>query len=205
MKKYMHILFSKRRYWLFSLFILFPGESGYAQQLLKGPYLIEPGEKEMVIRWETDQASQGYVRYGSNNTLNNKVNSVLRGIKNGGHLYDTLLKDLSSYSSYIYKVFFGDEASTLYHFRTSSPQKTKFHFVAMGDSRSNPAIFQKIVNRVQSESPDLIISMGDLVENGGQYMQWEKFYFSVAQKLIAQIPLVSTLGDHEGYHDIRLG
>lgn len=112
MNKHIQIMSSKRRYWLFYLFILFLGESGYAQQLLKGPYLIEPGEKEMVIRWETNSTSQGYVRYGSNNTLNNKVKSVLRGIKNGGHLYEALLNDLLSDSTYVYKVFFGDEAST---------------------------------------------------------------------------------------------
>ena len=40
--------------------------------------------------------------------------------------------------------------------------------------------------------------MGDLVENGGNYDQWNEYYFAVADDLISEIPLVSTLGDHAG-------
>ncbi len=39
--------------------------------------------------------------------------------------------------------------------------------------------------------------MGDLVAVGGEYKEWNKYYFSVVKDFVASTPLVSTLGDHE--------
>jgi hypothetical protein len=39
--------------------------------------------------------------------------------------------------------------------------------------------------------------MGDMVETGGAFDQWNEFYFSVAKDLIDHVPHISTLGDHE--------
>jgi predicted phosphodiesterase len=52
-------------------------------------------------------------------------------------------------------------------FKTYRNNQDRFTFVAMGDSRSNPDIFKKILDETVLENPDFIISMGDLVEGGG--------------------------------------
>jgi hypothetical protein len=39
--------------------------------------------------------------------------------------------------------------------------------------------------------------MGDLVEVGGEYEEWNRFFFSVAKNFSGSTPLISTLGDHE--------
>jgi hypothetical protein len=43
--------------------------------------------------------------------------------------------------------------------------------------------------------------MGDLVAAGCKFPEWKKYYFDAAAGVIYHIPLVSTLGDHEGGHD----
>ena len=67
----------------------------------------------------------------------------------------------------------------------------------MGDSRSNHEIFRAIVEQVNGVDPDLIISMGDLVETGGNYSQWGPHFFVPASDLLDHKMFISTLGDHE--------
>lgn len=43
--------------------------------------------------------------------------------------------------------------------------------------------------------------MGDLVASGGDLSEWKAYYFDFAKQVIDHIPLVSTLGDHEGDGD----
>ena len=57
--------------------------SGYvnAQKITKGPYLVEPGDKKMLVRWETDQPSDCLVKFGQKEVLDCEANAELRGEK----------------------------------------------------------------------------------------------------------------------------
>lgn len=173
----------------------------FALTITKGPYLITSCSKSIVIRWETDSAVSGIVRYGMDNQLENSCKAQLRGEKNNLYLYEVYLKNLTSSTKYYYQIKAGSETSAVSYFHTTSANDSTLTFVAMGDSRSNPGIFETIVTQVQKLNPDLIISMGDLVENGGSFEQWNEHYFKVTADLINHIPFSSTLGDHEGDGD----
>lgn len=172
-----------------------------AQTITKGPYLIRPGYQNMIIRWEINDSVRCGVQYGTTPAVKHSAQAILRGVKNHGYLYEVTLSKLRPGTKYEYRVLLADSAAALHHFRTSRADEDSFNFVAMGDSRSNPDIFSGIVERVQKDNPAFIISMGDLVEKGGNYDQWGKFYFSETHDLTDHIPLVSTLGDHEGEGD----
>ncbi len=167
--------------------------SGQAQQLLKGPYLLEPGSREITIRWELDDSLQCKVIYGDGL----KQKARLRGKKHRGFLFESVLKNLQPGKKYTYRISCNDTNLASGWFKTTPVKQENIHFVAMGDSRSHPDIFGSILKRVQSDEPDFIISMGDLVVAGGVYEQWGKYYFDVAGNVINHIPLVSCLGDHE--------
>ena len=171
------------------------------QVLTKSPYLIEPGYTKMIIRWETDAATKCSLHYGRDGRLTREKQANLRAEKGGGYLYEVVLDSLKSEAHYSYQVSFGGKKSPIAHFTTFAKKQSTIHFVAMGDSRSNPDIFADIINSMQMDEPDLIISMGDLVAYGGSLAEWNRFYFDVAKNLIDHIPLVSTLGDHEGDDD----
>jgi predicted phosphodiesterase len=172
-----------------------------AQVLIKGPYLLEPGKTEMFIRWESEVKKEYFVEYGENEYLDRKESAVLRGEKAGLFLYEVVLKGLQSGATYNYRVADANKKYKIAKFRTYNSEQENCHFVAMGDSRSNPDIFLNIINNVREDEPDLIISMGDLVASGGRFLEWNKYYFDVAKTIIDHIPLVSTLGDHEGGPD----
>ena len=171
-----------------------------SQNVLKGPYLIEPGETNMVIRWEIDTLSDNKVEFGLN-TMNTKLIKLnYRGSKHGAYLYEAELAQLQSNSKYYYRLA-GHDEHAWYNFKTYANDQEQLRFVAMGDSRSNPEIFARIMQQSSSVNPDFIISMGDVVENGGDYEQWENYFFSITEGVFESTPIISALGDHEGDGD----
>lgn len=187
-----------------SLYIIIPAlvvavlvESTWAQRITKGPYLANPGETSLSIRWESDRRTEGEVLFGSSPSLDQKQSATVLGVVNGFYLYEVHLENLQPHSRYFYQVRNGGQTSPPAHFKTSPGREAPISFVAMGDSRSNHDIFRTIIRQVKGVEPDLIISMGDLVETGGNYQQWGPHYFDPAAGVIDHIPLVSTLGDHE--------
>jgi len=171
-----------------------------SQNVLKGPYLIEPGKTTMLIRWEMDKIADYKVEYSLDRKKTKQVNLIYRGSKNNAHLYEAQLPDLHPNSVYYYRLVSPGNKSW-FKTRTYGDNQENLTFIAMGDSRSNPEIFSKIMSASGGANPDLIISMGDLVENGGKYEQWSNYYFSVVRGVAESVPIVSTLGDHEGEGD----
>ncbi len=172
-----------------------------AQNLTKGPYLVAPGSTEMIIRWESDTLSDYTLNYGQERVLSDTKRANLRGIKGDGYLYEVVIEDLKPGVQYDYQVSWDNRHTTMSSFTTFREKQSRLHFVAMGDSRSNPDIFASIMNSVDRDEPEFMISMGDLVAIGGNLAEWQTYYFDVTKNVTNHIPLVSTLGDHEGEND----
>ncbi len=172
-----------------------------AQTVTKGPYLLVPGKTSVSILWETDAPAGGQIIGGTGASHKFSVNGRLLGQKDGGYLYQAAISGLQPGQEYTYRLKLRDVSAAVHRFRTAPPDDGPFSFVAMGDSRSNPDIFRVINEQVNRLNPDLIISMGDLVAEGGNYAEWGKYYFKPAAQVIDHIPLISTLGDHEGSSD----
>lgn len=171
------------------------------QNMTKGPYLADPQLGSISIRWELDQENTGKVYYGQNSKLKHKVKARLLGKVSGHYLYEAKLTDLLLDATYKYQVKIGRKKGDVYTFQAPPDAQASCSFAISGDSRSQPKIFSQIVAGISNSDPDFVISMGDLVENGGNFEQWDKFYFGPAEKLIAERPFISTLGDHEGSGD----
>jgi predicted phosphodiesterase len=187
---------------LFTLFLVngLSFQEAKSQNVLKGPYLIEPGKTSLLIRWEMDKKSDYSVEYGLNTKKTKLIKLNYRGSKNNGNLYEAKLSDLRPNSVYYYRLV-SPGNNKWFKTKTFLDNQEDMTFVAMGDSRSNPEIFAKIMSASGGANPDLIISMGDLVESGGEYEQWGDFYFPVVRGIAESKPIVSTLGDHEGDGD----
>ena len=182
------------------LFLFFSINQLSAQHILSDSYLVEPGESSMLIRWEMSGKGDYKIEYGKSKTNIREADLIFRESKHEGFLYEVNLAHLKPGTIYYYRLLNQNE-DNWNSFKTFTRNQDKFTFVAMGDSRSNPDIFKKILDGTVSENPDLIISMGDLVESGGLYDEWHDYYFSVAKDVVCTIPLVSTLGDHEADGD----
>jgi predicted phosphodiesterase len=186
---------------MFSIIFITFNVNAFSQNITKGPYLVVSESNSTIVRWETDMQTNGVIKYGIDCSMETEKIATLRGEKNDHYLYEVTIDNLKQDSEYYYIVLSDNYKTEIQNFTIPSDTNNVLRFVAMGDSRSNPEIFDKIIQNVEAEAPSLIISMGDLVENGGNYDQWNDYYFSVADELIGEVPLVSTLGDHEGDGD----
>jgi hypothetical protein len=172
-----------------------------AAPLTKGPYLLQPRGQSITVRWELAQAAETLLEYGMPGKAMAAQKASLRGIKDGACLYEAILPSLLPGRTYLYRVLIDGAPGVTFSFKVPSPQSTRCDFVAMGDSRSNPQVFRQALALTKKYAPEFIISMGDLVANGGDAGEWPRFYFQPAESLIARIPHISTLGDHEGSGD----
>jgi hypothetical protein len=172
-----------------------------AQTITKGPYLWLPQDQDMIIRWETDQKVDHNIKYGLNKSFKSSQRAYLIGESHAHYLYQAILPDLKLGRQYYYQIEFPGKKGPVDSLQTQPDQLSSFEFVALGDSRSNPRIFDLLSKQVKQLQPDLIINMGDLVAEGGDFLQWNEHYFDVADELVGYIPLVSCLGDHEGDDD----
>lgn len=172
-----------------------------AQSITKGPYLADPKPGSIKIRWELDSERKGSVAFGENEKLKQTTMAKQIGSEAGHFLYEAKLEDLEPGAVYQYQVKVGWKKGERHHFKAPPASDAPCRFAISGDSRSRPQIFTQIIEGIAHSDPDFVISMGDLVEHGGKYEQWDKFYFGPAGKLIAERPFISTLGDHEGSGD----
>ncbi len=171
-----------------------------AQNILAGPYLIGPVKTGETIRWEFDRAGNYVMAYGIDTLKTQKVHLKMRGSRRGGFLYEAVLTRLKENVDYYYRLL-SIGGNKWHRFHTYKNGEKNFSFVAMGDSRSYPDIFSKIMRETEKAHPDFIISMGDLVEEGDNYKEWHDYYFSVVNGIADFTPIVSTLGDHEAVGD----
>jgi len=65
-----------------------------AQHILAGPYIIEPGNTAITIRWEMDAPGSYTMEFGKKQSKTNKEQLLLRGSKNGDYLYEVNLTSL---------------------------------------------------------------------------------------------------------------
>ena len=188
---------------LLGFFFLIQSLEVNAQKTTKGPYLADIASTSISVRWESDKKFPFVLEYGKDKTALIKQKAVLLGKEDGtGYLYEVRLKKITPRIKYFYKIGGKNKSLTPFSFfHTLETGHPSVRFVAMGDSRSQEKIFAQIMKQTEKIAPDIIISMGDLVEEGGEENQWTDQFFNVADSYINHIPFISTLGDHEGDSD----
>jgi len=111
------------------------------------------------------------------------------------------IKDLEPQSKYYYQIVMSDSITDITHFTTAPTKDSPIDFVAIGDSRSDHEVYHQISELITKLAPDFIISMGDLVPDGGRFEQWGPNYFQPTADLMNHVPLISTVGDHDTKSD----
>ncbi len=165
--------------------------------ITKGPYLNIPKQSSIVIMWESDHSEQALLKYGKTKKVKHILKTAPMDSSNNLFLYQMKISDLDNGHKYFYQVIMSDTVSELSYFKTAPAKDTAIKLVAVGDSRTGHEVHRKISETINELSPDLIISMGDLVGDGGNFEEWGPHYFQPAADIINHIPLVSTLGDHD--------
>lgn len=109
------------------------------------------------------------------------------------------ISGLTPDTEYVYRV--GDEGawSEPYSFTTGADTDT-YSFLYMGDVQEGYPEWGNTLNSIFDAYPDIRFSLlgGDLTDKGNDENEWGQF-LTAATPVLARIPMMPTLGNHEGY------
>jgi hypothetical protein len=174
----------------------------------KAPYLIFPGNNtEMIVMWQMDSLRNSTFYWGTDTTYS--ADSILVDEFGNDHQFKVQLSDLDPGTKYFYKVYSDSLNYKTGNFRTGAPDSdADIGFYVYGDTRTNPAIHDKVMEVMMSdmeqhpEMQTIVISTGDLVEDGDDESDWDDDFFNpnftYIQQMLAHLPYVNAVGNHEG-------
>lgn len=115
------------------------------------------------------------------------------------YIHTAVVSDLKPGTAYEYRVGAGDKRSDWQSFHTA--QGHDFKALIFPDSQSSDySVWAATAQPAWQRNQDaqFFINMGDLVDNGQDHYQWNA-WFDVVGDMIARIPIVPLLGNHETY------
>lgn len=116
------------------------------------------------------------------------------------YIHTATVTDLEPGTAYEYRVGAGDKRSSWQTFHTA--QGNDFKALIFPDSQSSDySVWAATAQPAWQRNQDaqFFINMGDLVDNGQDHYQWNA-WFDVVNDMIARIPVVPLLGNHETYN-----
>ena len=117
------------------------------------------------------------------------------------YTYGAYMQKLTPATEYEYRIVNADGATDWITFSTTKEDLNQYKVLVFGDSQSTDySVWGQTAQIAWQQNDDaaFFINMGDLVDNGQDYYQWNA-WFDVVGDMIARIPVVPLLGNHETY------
>ncbi len=179
---------------------LLDSESRYIRQIV-----AQDNSTSRTIMWQSDSSEPDaiieYRQEGTDNTQN--INATDKAFTDDGsttYIHEATLTGLTPNTKYEYRVGYGaDRRSDWYSLETAGA--SVYDVLIYPDSQSaDYSQWEELVKNSALRNPRtaLYIGMGDLVDNGEQDYQWRTWLNSI-RPLSANVPLATTLGNHEMY------
>ncbi len=193
-----------------------------SQQLL--PYLQSPTDTSIWISWKTDADTESLVQYGQDSSaLVKQVTGSCQilsdeGYNNNYYYHSVHLMDLDPDQAYYYRIVTGNRQSDIHRFITPSPPGKAtgiVRFLVLGDHQVKDSgryeelmksARDKIIEKYGENVEDhiqLIINDGDQVDMG-TLDQYENMHLKPSALLSGNIPIMTTVGNHETYGTLGL-
>ena len=158
-----------------------------------------------TFMWQSDYAEENPVveyRQAGDDTTIMQLPASSDAFSDDGvttYIHTAAVSDLKPGTAYEYRVGAGDKRSSWQSFHTA--QGHDFKALIFPDSQSSDySVWAATAQPAWQRNQDaqFFINMGDLVDNGQDHYQWNA-WFDVVGDMIARIPVVPLLGNHETY------
>lgn len=170
------------------------------------PFLTWPTRTSVHLNFETTEPASALVTCwrakDSGRTLSLPLASVEPAL-----LHPMKLGGLEPDTKYFYRVQItardGESITTeVASFRTAASPGRPFTFVVLSDSQTQGDVAKRVSDLAFGHRPNLMVHGGDLVDTGGSKRDWTDTFFPSMQPLLAHVPMMPVLGNHE--QDARL-
>ncbi len=170
------------------------------------PFLVNPGQKTVTVRWESKRLKKGVVVYWRDNApekhqAQSKVKAVMyvtrSGIAKRSYWHQVVLTGLDPGTVYCYQVKCGNTEIPVKRFRTFPEKVDDFTFIVYGDPHHRPMKHRQVVKNFKQYKPAFIICVGDYVHTGTRYHEWKEQCFTPLSDVIDEIAIIPIRGNHD--------
>ncbi len=183
--------------WCVTLSLMVVWSSGGCSDVHSGPFVLPgPDDSVRVVFAADDSDPCGDVVYGTSERLG----AAAPAHRRTGDLQEacaTTVDGLTPGATYSYAVDRRGEVSDVQSFRAPVPPGTPFRFDVIGDTRTNDAPHQQVVQAALADGlPDLLLSTGDMVAVGSSGGDWTNF-LRIEAPLLRHVIFAPAYGNHE--------
>lgn len=176
------------------------------------PYLQTPTPTSIYVCWHDTAAAPSSVEYGTSDALGMTTTATSELLSAPYRWHSARLSNLQPDTEYFYRVCSGGGFSPLYSFRSlpAPGYQGKLRMLLLSDTHSGDSTW---VNRVMRAAKaktgqlygsdlhnhvNLVLHSGDLVVSGGVIAQYTDQFFRPMSEFSPQVPVMTTIGNHEG-------
>lgn len=188
--------------------------AAHAQQI--SPYLQTPTANSIWVSWKTTAGTESRVEFGtSQDRLTQVVNGSVQQLSANYFYHSAQLTGLQPDTFYYYRVRTGANTSPVNRFRTQpviGEQSGHMRILVMGDNqiiadnryerlvRAARTKLESIYAQPIEAAVNLVVNVGDQVDVG-TLEQYEQVHFKMSAPVSANLPIMTTVGNHEFYYD----
>jgi acid phosphatase type 7 len=164
------------------------------------PHVAMPGKDHVYLVWETDRPAAATVHWGETSEMQNRLDLPNDGKRNR----KVKIEGLRPNQEYHYQVTLETERqhrldSGALMFRTAVEPGDPITFAAISDTEARPHVNAHLADLIWSETPHLVVNVGDLTDGGrhDQRVEWTHEYFAAMGHLMARTPFLPVMGNGE--------
>jgi hypothetical protein len=176
------------------------------------PYLQAPTPTSLYVCWHDTSTAPSSVEYGTSASLGETTSAAQEVLSTPYRWHSARLTNLQPDTEYFYRVASGGGHSALYNFRTLPlPEKSgKLRMVLLSDTHSGDStMVNRVVRAARAKVGELygsdlhnqlnmVLHSGDLVVSGSAITQYTDQFFRPMAALSPYVPIMTTIGNHEG-------
>ena len=174
-------------------------------QPYKMPYSMAPTTNSVKILWQMAEEigpTEALVYYGTDSTNLDHQIATFDGwsVPEEGYVHVVTLTDLQPFTRYYFTV--GANATRrcekISWTKTAPEAGTAYRIFSIsdihGNSRNN---WSNMQDYICSLNCDIALMNGDFVSSKGDDRNWNNYYFTPGAKFLGQVPVMSSVGNHE--------
>lgn len=173
--------------------------SVFGAQVVRGPYIEDPTQTTVVVRWQTNERVPSWLEYGPAPRCNQIMKISPEGYQHKAVLYGLVPNQQFCYRLYVpNQAGDGVQAPVEGSFRTLfSPERKEVHFVAVGNTGGeNPGAKALLSKQMAQTNADFWVHTGNITQSGLDGDADAEF-FAPYKNTLRSTPLFVAIGRNE--------